>query len=147
MSTTDQFAIALQRMPHTRRMMLLDHVVDAGDETITCSAKPHGGPGYPLRVEGRLHAMALVELGAQAAAAHTSLFGVGKAHVGLLLTVSGVEVHCSDADALKGPLEVTACRLHVDDQGARYGFRVCERAASVVPALSGEAVLSMRAVE
>ena len=135
--------LALQRMPHRGAMQLIETILQADDTSILCLAKPHITPDYPLRVEGVLHCSALVELGAQAAAAHASLFGVGAAHAGLLLTLSNVEFGDTQPDQITEPFQVWAERLHGDEGSARYRFRVMHGDAEMM--LSGDAVLSMRA--
>ena len=137
------YDLALQRMPHRGAMQLIASVLEADQTVIRCQAKPHTMPSYPLRVEGRLHRMAFVELGAQAAAAHASLYGIGTAHVGLLLTLNGVEMGEADPETITTQLEIRAERLHGDEGSARYCFEVMGGDAGMV--LSGGAVLSMRA--
>ena len=97
---------------------------------------------FPLRTDGRLHAVALVEIGAQAAAAHASLHGIGTRHVGLLLALRSVEPGTAP-DSLPAPLTAEAARLGSGPEGARYRFRVHGQGRTVV---SGEATLSFRAV-
>ena len=116
--------LALQRMPHRGAMQLIETIRHADDTSIQCLAKPHSAPDYPLRVEGVLHCSALVELGAQAAAAHASLFSIGAAHAGLLLTLSNVEIGDTQPDQIAEPLQIWAKRLHGDESSARYRFRV-----------------------
>ena len=135
--------LALKRMPHRGAMQLIETIRHADESSITCLAKTHSAPDYPLRVEGVLHSSALVELGAQAAAAHASLFGIGAAHAGLLLTLSNVEIGYTQPDQVAEPLQVWAERLHGDAGSARYRFRVMHGEAEMM--LSGDAVLSMRA--
>lgn len=83
---------ALERMPHSGRMQLIGEILSADEREIRCLAKDHRGPSYPLRLGGRLYACTLVELGAQAAAAHTSVFGIGAAHTGLVLSLTHVAI-------------------------------------------------------
>ena len=130
-------------MPHRGPMQLIEAVLRADEDSVECRAKPHQASDYPLRVDGCLHNSALVELGAQAAAAHASLHGIGKAHVGLLLTLSNVEMGDVDADHCEDAMTVRAIRLHGDESSARYRFQVRHRETEMV--LSGDAVLSMRA--
>ena len=68
---------ALARMPQKGAMQLLERILDLDKTTIRCLARDHRAADYPLRIEGRLMGASLVELGAQAAAAHASLHGVG----------------------------------------------------------------------
>lgn len=138
------FQDALDRMPQKGAMLLIDTVLSADEDTIHCRARDHRTPDYPLRIADSLMTISLVELGAQAAAAHASLYGVGGHHAGLLLTLRDVEICEADADHFESPLESRAERLQFDQSGARYRFVVCSGAAEV---LSGEALLMMQAVE
>jgi len=135
---------ALARMPHKGAMLLLERIVEADETMIFCLAHDHSHPDYPLRIEGRLMAVCLVELGAQAAAAHASLYGEGGHRAGLLLALQGVEVLYNDGDCAVGPLEARAQRLYFDDSGARYSFDVRDRTREIV---RGVAILKMQAGE
>lgn len=134
-------SVALARMPHRGPMLLIERVLEADETTIRCQARDHREPAYPLRIDGKLPMLALVELGAQAAAAHASLFGVGGAHAGVLLSLEGVSAAISDADAVAGPLIATAERLHADPDGARYAFCLWHKSE---PVLEGRAMLRMQ---
>lgn len=135
-------AEALARMPHKGPMLLIAEIVETTDDRIVARARDHRNPAHPLRIDGTLHAPALVELGAQAAAAHASLHGIGGAHTGLLLALREAEVLRHDPDAASGPFTVTAERLAADASGARYRFRVSDGATDH---LRGEALMSMTA--
>jgi predicted hotdog family 3-hydroxylacyl-ACP dehydratase len=131
---------ALARMPHAGPMQLLDRIVSADAGEILCIVRNHRGASYPLRLDGVLHACALVELGAQAAAAHMSLFGIGGAHTGLVLALSNVEV-LVDRVADDAPLTVRAEQRQAFDDAARYHFAVMDRAATLV---AGDVLLSLQ---
>lgn len=130
----------LERMPQKGPMLLIERIVEIDTDRIRCRARDHGAADYPLRIDGILEPASLVELGAQAAAAHASAHGMGQRHAGLLLALRDVEIL---RDAGPGPLEVRAERLFFDEGGARYRFAVGPEAAPVV---SGEATMQMRRV-
>ncbi|MEM9737389.1 MAG: hypothetical protein AAF908_12420 [Pseudomonadota bacterium] len=132
---------ALTRMPHKGRMLLLASVEALTEREIRCRAKDHRGVDYPLRLDGVLHPIALVELGAQAAAAHASIHGVGGAHAGLLLALKDVRVHREDEP--RAPLMVQATRLGDGPGGAQYSFEIWKEDGMI---LTGEALLAMRAL-
>ena len=131
---------ALARMPHHGDMRLIEHVASAGPDDIHCIARPVDGDDYPLRLNGVLYGVALAELGAQTAAAHASLFGIGTAHMGLVLSFSGLDVHC-DVVRGPGPVEIRAERIATTDEAASYRFRVMAGEETIV---SGDALLSIR---
>lgn len=134
---------ALERMPHEGSMLLIEQVLEADPNHILCRAKDHRGPDYPLRINGRLLTVSLVELGAQAAAAHASLYGLGGAHAGLLLALHAVEFG-SDEVAVETPLIAEAIQIAFLDGGARYRFRVADGGSDLI---AGEAMLTMRLLE
>lgn len=131
---------ALKRMPHTGAMRLIEHVVSADANEILCIAHDDRAATYPLRLDGELHPCTLVELGAQAAAAHTSLFGVSEAHTGLILALSNVVI-LRDRIAGDAPLTVRAELRQSHEDAARYRFEVIDAAGMVV---TGDVLLSMQ---
>ena len=137
------FQDAIDRMPQKGDMCLIDMVLDADETSIKCRAKDHSKVAYPLRIDGQLMKTSLVELGAQAAAAHASLYGIGDHHAGMLLALHNVEISQADVDLAGSPFNATAERLHFDDTGARYRFAVSSETREI---LSGEAMLMMQAV-
>ncbi|MEL6476503.1 MAG: hydroxymyristoyl-ACP dehydratase [Pseudomonadota bacterium] len=134
---------ALERMPHRGAMLLLEQIAEMGPERIVCQARDHRGADYPLRLDGRLFAVALVELGAQAAAAHASLHGVGGAHTGLLLSLREVAVLALEVPDTP-PLTITAERAGGGAGAAHYRFEVT---AEGHPLVTGSAILSMQGAE
>jgi len=134
----------LERMPQKGAMLLIERIVSADETTIDCIARNHMDADYPLRINGQLMPVSLVEIGAQAAAAHASFFGVGGHHKGLLLALHTVEVAEGDAHNSGEQLRARATQLHFDDIGARYSF---ELTAGDRVVLNGQAMLKMEAVE
>ncbi|MDA1189914.1 MAG: hypothetical protein O2854_09620, partial [Chloroflexi bacterium] len=113
--------------------------------SIICRATDHTEPTYPLRIGGRLHAISLIELGAQASAAHASLYGfAGHHHAGLLIALNNVEIRRHNSELFDTPLTVRAKRLHFDSGSARYCFAVC---SNIDEFLSGEAMFMMKAAK
>jgi predicted hotdog family 3-hydroxylacyl-ACP dehydratase len=132
-------AEALARMPHGGAMRLIAAIDSADAAGICCRATGHAAPDHPLRLDGVLHAAALVELGAQAAAAHASLFGMDAAHTGLVLAIGDLALHRDRIDDPE-PLRMSAERLHQLDSAASYRFTVAQ---GDVPVVTGEILLSM----
>ncbi len=141
---------ALERMPHAGRMQLIGEILSADEREIRCLARDHRGPSYPLRLGGRLFCCALVELGAQAAAAHTSLFGIAAAHTGFVLSLSGVvigpdlapsDAPPSEAPPSDAPLAIRAEHLDSLDARALYRFEVTGGEARLV---AGDVLLGMQ---
>jgi predicted hotdog family 3-hydroxylacyl-ACP dehydratase len=135
---------ALARMPQKGAMQLLERILDLDKTTIRCLARDHRAADYPLRIEGRLMGASLVELGAQAAAAHASLHGVGGDHAGLLLSLYNVRIDLADADLAVGCFVIAAEQVFFDDGMARYRFSIRDEAQE---RLCGEAMLKMQAID
>jgi predicted hotdog family 3-hydroxylacyl-ACP dehydratase len=131
---------AFARMPHAGQMRLIEEIVSADAHAIHCTARDHREASYPLRVDGVLYNCALVELGAQAAAAHISLFGIGGAHTGLALALGDVEVFV-DRVTGSAKLTVRAEQLQALDDSARYRFEVIDGAG---PVIAGNVLLSLK---
>ncbi len=134
---------ALTRMPHSGQMRLIASIDSADEQSIRCRATPHDGADYPLRLEGVLYTVSLVELGAQAAAAHASVYKVGGAHTGLVLTISDAtfDSDCVDSPA---PLSMTAVRQDLIASAASYRFEVAQEDHVLA---SGSVLLSMEAAQ
>jgi predicted hotdog family 3-hydroxylacyl-ACP dehydratase len=110
---------------HGGAMCLLDGVLRWDDETIVCSANSHREAAHPLRRNGRLAAIHLVEYGAQALAVHRGLVAGagGKPPVASWLgAVRDVRLMVHRLDDLPGPIAVSARRLVTLDGGAQYLF-------------------------
>ena len=122
-------------------MRLIDQIVSADKTTIHCRAAPHFARNYPLRIEGTLFTATLVELGAQASAAHTSLFNIQENHTGLLIALSNVKMLCHEVGQTQSNLDVYASQLHFDANGAIYEFRIHDGQGDL---LTGRAVLKMK---
>jgi predicted hotdog family 3-hydroxylacyl-ACP dehydratase len=108
-------------------MCLLDAVAAHDEERILCVATSHRAPDNPLRVDGRLPALAAIEYAAQAMAAHGSLTG-GRgstpATPGRLVAVRDVQLHAARLDDVAEDLAVAATRIAADAGGVVYAFAV-----------------------
>lgn len=133
----------LERIPHKGAMCLIERVVETSADRIHCIARDHTDHDYPLRLDGTLFAATLVELGAQAAAVHTSLHTIADNHVGLLVGLRDVNISVLTIDNVDDRLEVHADQLHVDPGVALYGFCVRCNGNDVV---TGKAMLKMKGV-
>ena len=114
-------------VPQQGAMCLLEEVLSFGEKNIVCSAASHRSAANPLRCGGRLPAIAGIEYGAQAVAAHGALRAaapVPQVQAGLLAGVRAVRLHASFLDEEPGLLTVRAERLI--EQGGRllYAFAV-----------------------
>lgn len=110
-------------IPHTGDMCLLDCVVAHSEQEIKCATRTHLLPGNPLRRDGKLSALHLVEYAAQAMAAHGALTS-GGVQRGMLAAVRDVHLHADRIDDIDADLTVTATRRIAQTTGSLYDFRV-----------------------
>jgi predicted hotdog family 3-hydroxylacyl-ACP dehydratase len=114
-------------IPHAGTMCLLDAVVAHDAARIHATSVTHAGVDNPLRADGRLHAVALCEYGAQAMAVHGALLARergGRAQPGYLVSLREVELHVEYVDGLPGTLDVFAEQLLDAGGSLQYAFRV-----------------------
>ena len=113
-------------LPHRGAMCLLDAVARWDDASIDCRATSHRDPANPLRVAGRLPAVAAVEYAAQAMAAHGNLRAATGQDVapGYLAAVRDARFHVASLDGIAADLEIQATCLAADAAGIVYRFAV-----------------------
>jgi predicted hotdog family 3-hydroxylacyl-ACP dehydratase len=118
-------------IPHAGSMCLLDAVVAWDATTIHAISTGHARADHPLRGAGGLHAVHLIEYGAQAMAVHGALLaragGAENMRPGMLVSVREVSLDTARIDDLDGRLDVHAACLHADASGAHYAFRIEHR--------------------
>ncbi|HET9835934.1 MAG TPA: phosphotransferase [Rhodanobacteraceae bacterium] len=114
-------------IPHAGTMCLLDAVVAHDATRIHAVSATHVSADNPLRAEGRLHAVALCEYGAQAMAVHGALLARergGRARPGYLVSLREVELRVEYVDDLPGTLDIFAEQLLDAGGSLQYAFRV-----------------------
>ena len=110
-------------IPHAGAMCLLDRVIAHSEHDIECAARSHLAPDHPLRRDGQLSALHLVEYAAQAMAAHGAL-RAGGVRRGMLAAVRGIRLHVDRIDNIDADLAVHATRRVAQATGSLYDFRV-----------------------
>ena len=114
-------------IPHQGTMCLLDEAVRWDADTIECRTATHRDPANPLRKDGALAAIHLVEYGAQAMAVHGGLSARErgeKASPGLLVAVREVKLAVARIDDIAADLTVRAKKLVSNPGGWLYSFEV-----------------------
>ena len=109
-------------IPHAGSMCLLDRVVGHSQHGIECATRSHMAPDHPLRRDGQLSALHLVEYAAQAAAAHGAL-NAGGAQRGMLAALRDVRLHVDRIDDIRAELRIHAMRRLSQAGGSLYDFR------------------------
>ena len=111
-------------IPHAGRMCLLDEVLSYTPIEAICASRSHLAADHPLRRDGQLSALHLIEYAAQAAAVHGALTASADAprEAGLLAAVRGVELTVSRLDDLAEALHLHVRRVAANPQGRIYRF-------------------------
>jgi predicted hotdog family 3-hydroxylacyl-ACP dehydratase len=116
-------------IPHADRMCLLDRVVGWNADRVLCSSESHRASDHPLRADGQLSAIHLIEYAAQATAVHGGLLartGSGEAIAGsgVLASVRDLQLQVGRIDDIDATLEITAYRRIAGPGGSIYDFEV-----------------------
>ncbi len=114
-------------VPHSGSMCLLDHIASWNEERVCCTSTSHRRPDHPLRHDGILEAVHLIEYAAQATAVHGALAaraeGVDRP-ARYLVAARDVELHVARLDQVQAELRIDAERLVVMGESVIYRFRV-----------------------
>jgi predicted hotdog family 3-hydroxylacyl-ACP dehydratase len=113
-------------IPHGGAMCLIDEVVSWDARRIHCRSRSHLDANHPLRRDGRLAALHLIESGAQTRASHGGLDAQSRGETaapGLLVSARDVQLQVDYLDDLPGPLELHAEQQLANANGWLYGFR------------------------
>ncbi len=115
-------------VPHAGSMCLLEAVEEWSDDAITCSTTTHRRVDHPLRRDGELAALHLIEYGAQAAAVHGGLLaqreGASAARPGMLTALRDCQLYVARVDDVEAPLTVRARKLIANADGSMYQFEI-----------------------
>ena len=115
-------------IPHAGSMCLLQRVERWDDTSIACSTTTHRDASHPLRRDGVLSAIHLIEYGAQACAIHGGLLsgaaGEKSARPGMLTALRDCRLHVERIDDIDAPLAITAKKLVASGGGSMYQFEV-----------------------
>jgi predicted hotdog family 3-hydroxylacyl-ACP dehydratase len=109
-------------VPHAGAMCLLERIVSADADSVVCSTSTHRSTANPLRHDGRIEALHLVEYGAQAMAVHGGLKDPAARRAGMLVAVRDLELHVARIDDVEGAILIEAKRLLANAGGLVYSF-------------------------
>jgi len=124
-------------IPHAGAMVLLDRVVHWDAALLTGETEAHLRPDNPLRRDGRLAAIAGVEIAAQAMAVHGGLVAGGAMRRGRLASLRDIRLHVDRLDTVIGPMTVVAELLSDGDAACVYGFRLLGGARPLIDGRAG----------
>lgn len=112
-------------VPHAGSMCLLDAVESWDEAGIVCRSASHRREDHPLRRDGGLSCVHLVEYAAQATAVHGSLLagarGVSMKYLG---AVRDCDFHVQSLEGIVDELRIEARRQMVMGENVLYRFRV-----------------------
>jgi predicted hotdog family 3-hydroxylacyl-ACP dehydratase len=112
-------------IPHGASMCLLDRVLEWSDDAIVCASDSHRRADNPLRRDGRLSAVHLLEYAAQSMAVHGALVARRQRtqpRQGVLAAARAVQLEVDRIDDLPGEITVRSERLLDDGATMIYAF-------------------------
>jgi predicted hotdog family 3-hydroxylacyl-ACP dehydratase len=112
-------------IPHSGNMCLIDQVLEWDARSIHCRTRSHLDAAHPLRRDGRLDAVHLVEYGAQAMAIHGGLEARSRnssVAPGMLASIRDLRLEVGRIDDLGEALEVRAQQVLINASGLLYEF-------------------------
>jgi predicted hotdog family 3-hydroxylacyl-ACP dehydratase len=110
-------------IPHAGSMILIDSVDCWTAKKIVCRTLSHQNPANPLRLNGLLSAMHLIEYGAQTTAIHGGLL-TGKAAPGFLAAARGAHFYVDTLDDITDEIIITASAELKIQNGAVYALTI-----------------------
>ncbi len=112
-------------VPHAGSMCLLDEVVSWNEARVICRSASHRRPDHPLRRDGFLPAIHLLEYAAQATAVHGGLVaGASPAPAKYLAAAREFDLHVTSLDDIQADLHIDAERLLAIGDSTLYRFHV-----------------------
>ncbi len=114
-----------QLIPHAGKMCLIESVVFWDTNSIRCISKTHLEPDNPLRLDGKLSSIHLLEYGAQAIAIHGGLLRKS-ANAGYLAAVRNAKFSIDSLDSISSELIIKASADIKTESGAIYQFSITD---------------------
>lgn len=115
-------------IPHRGTMRLLEAIQAWDPERLHARSASHRRPDHPLRRDGGLHAVHLIEYAAQATAVHGALSAADQGRAppagGRLVSLRDVDIGCDRVDDIEGCLDIHVEKMTGGLEGAHYLFRV-----------------------
>lgn len=112
-------------VPHTGTMLLIDQVLSWTQEQIITRCVSHQNPNHPLRLNGKLSSIHLIEYGAQTMAVHCGLL-TGRSHPGFLAAVRAAHFYVDDLDNIKDAIVIQATAELQLANGAVYQMQISD---------------------
>ena len=120
-----------QMIPHSGLMCLIDRVDYWDEQTIRCASASHKNLNNPLRLDGELSSIHLLEYGAQTMAIHGGLL-MKIAIPGVLAAVRDVNIYIDKLDHIGEEIIITANVEINAATGAIYQFVITDLDANTL---------------
>jgi len=121
-------------IPHAGGMCLLEQVISYSNDEIVCRTQSHLNTDNPLKTDGKLSKMHLIEYGAQAIAVHGGLLQQdsdnSQPKLGFIATVKAVK--WGEFEPLAEFLEIKATAIMRDEISKLYEFTITDAQLSNV---------------
>ena len=112
-------------IPHAGNMILIDTVESWTTKQIVCRSRSHQNPDHPLRLNGQLSSIHLIEYGAQTTAIHGGLL-TGKSAPGFLAAARGVHFYIDNLDEVVDEIIINATAELKIQNGAVYTLHITD---------------------
>jgi predicted hotdog family 3-hydroxylacyl-ACP dehydratase len=110
-------------IPHCGNMILIDNVDSWEAAKIHCRSNSHRLASNPLRLDGKLSAIHLLEYGAQAIAIHGGLL-VDTARPGFLAAIRDAHFYIDSLDSIESTITINASAEIKTENGVIYKFSI-----------------------
>lgn len=114
-------------LPHDGDMCLLTNLLEVDQEKIICSSNTHLDEHNPLRLNGKLYAIAGIEYASQVVALHGQIERLNtnsRPIIGFLASARDVEVTTEFLDSEKADLIIEAIQIMRIEGAVSYNFSI-----------------------
>lgn len=124
-------------LPHAAPMILIESLLEAGENYLACRTKSHLSPDNPLRIDGILNIFSGIEYAAQAMALHARLSSAPGQEAeqpprGFVATVSKVQAFAHRLDEYEQPLTIRVDQIACSRDSSLYTFTLSAGAAQLL---------------
>lgn len=118
-------------IPHSGNMCLIEHVKYWDQDRIQCLSNTHRKKDHPLRHNGELSSLHLLEYGAQAMGIHGGLLKK-ETTPGFLAAVRNVQLHIDSLDQVETEIIIDAHAQYQTENGVIYEFTITDAEANLL---------------
>lgn len=118
-------------IPHSGKMCLIDRVEYWDHDRIQCKSSTHLIPDHPLRMNGELSSLHLLEYGAQTMGIHGGLLKKATTQ-GFLAAVRNVQIYIDTLDSVQSEITIDAHAQLQTESGVIYEFTITDAEANLL---------------